>query len=227
MRTLCHLLWQSIPYKRDALSLLFCWGCSIIYNIERGCASCRTDHQTPHTPRIRAILCLLSWGPSHSLQPCHRPCPRHRCHCRTVPCRYSQGTDSYSCRWWTLCWTAEVCDLGGWPADRCLTCYNTGASLPPSLHLTPRILMALIRYQVRYQVPYGDCQWFSQWFSTLAEAERMIAFYISCGSPAHLVPWFDAMGTGVPLKTSSKLYPSFLNYEFWTCCCSVESCLRW
>ena len=48
--------------------------------------------------------------------------------------------------------------------------------------------MALTRYQVRYQVPYGDQQWRSQWFPTLAEAERMVAFYLSCGSPAHLAP---------------------------------------
>jgi hypothetical protein len=48
--------------------------------------------------------------------------------------------------------------------------------------------MALTRYEVRYQTPYGDQQWRSQWFPTLAEAERMVAFYISCGSPAHLAP---------------------------------------
>ena len=48
--------------------------------------------------------------------------------------------------------------------------------------------MALTRYEVRYQVPYGDCQWRSQWFSTYAEAERMVEFYRSCGSPAHLAP---------------------------------------
>jgi hypothetical protein len=46
--------------------------------------------------------------------------------------------------------------------------------------------MALTRYEVRYQVPYNACEWRSQWFSTLAEAERMVEFYRSCGSPAHL-----------------------------------------
>ena len=46
--------------------------------------------------------------------------------------------------------------------------------------------MALIRYEVRYQVPYNACEWRSQFFRTLAEAESMIAFYRSCGSPAHL-----------------------------------------
>jgi hypothetical protein len=48
--------------------------------------------------------------------------------------------------------------------------------------------MALTRYEVRYQVPYGDQQWRSQWFPTLTEAERMVDFYRSCGSPAHLAP---------------------------------------
>ena len=48
--------------------------------------------------------------------------------------------------------------------------------------------MALTRYEVRYQTPYGDQQWRSQWFSTYAEAERMVEFYRSCGSPAHLAP---------------------------------------
>jgi hypothetical protein len=46
--------------------------------------------------------------------------------------------------------------------------------------------MALIRYEVRYQVPYNACEWRSQWFPTLEEAERMVDFYRSCGSPAHL-----------------------------------------
>jgi len=48
--------------------------------------------------------------------------------------------------------------------------------------------MALTRYEVRYQVPYNACEWRSQWFPTLDEAERMVAFYRSCGSPAHLAP---------------------------------------
>ena len=47
--------------------------------------------------------------------------------------------------------------------------------------------MALTRYEVRYQRPYSNA-WYSQWFPTLAEAERMVAFYISCGAPAHLAP---------------------------------------
>ena len=48
--------------------------------------------------------------------------------------------------------------------------------------------MALTRYEVRFQTPYNACEWRSQWFPTLAEAERMVAFYLSCGSPAHLAP---------------------------------------
>ena len=48
--------------------------------------------------------------------------------------------------------------------------------------------MALTRYEVRFQTPYNACEWRSQFFSTLVEAERMVAFYLSCGSPAHLAP---------------------------------------
>lgn len=47
---------------------------------------------------------------------------------------------------------------------------------------------AMIRYEVRYQTPYNACEWRSQWFRTLEEAERMVDFYRSCGSPAHLAP---------------------------------------
>ena len=46
----------------------------------------------------------------------------------------------------------------------------------------------MIRYEVRYQVPYNQCEWRSQWFRTYEEAERMVEFYRSCGSPAHLAP---------------------------------------
>ena len=42
-------------------------------------------------------------------------------------------------------------------------------------------------YQVSYQIPYNDCEWRSQYFNTLEEAERMIDFYRSCGSPAKLI----------------------------------------
>ena len=40
---------------------------------------------------------------------------------------------------------------------------------------------------VRYQIPYNSCEWRTQTFDTLEEAERMVQFYISCGSPAHMV----------------------------------------
>lgn len=46
----------------------------------------------------------------------------------------------------------------------------------------------MIRYEVRYQTPYNACEWRSQWFKTLDEAERMVEFYRSCGSPAHIAP---------------------------------------
>lgn len=42
-------------------------------------------------------------------------------------------------------------------------------------------------YQVSYQIPYNDCEWRSQYFNTLEEAERMVDFYRSCGSPAKLI----------------------------------------
>jgi len=42
-------------------------------------------------------------------------------------------------------------------------------------------------YQVSYQIPYNDCEWRVQYFNTLDEAERMVEFYKSCGSPAKLI----------------------------------------
>jgi hypothetical protein len=42
-------------------------------------------------------------------------------------------------------------------------------------------------FQITYQVPYNDCEWRYQSFPTLEEAQRMIDFYKSCGSPAKLV----------------------------------------
>jgi hypothetical protein len=43
----------------------------------------------------------------------------------------------------------------------------------------------MTRFEVRYQRPYSNA-WYSQFFATLAEAESMVAFYLSCGAPAHL-----------------------------------------
>ena len=45
-----------------------------------------------------------------------------------------------------------------------------------------------IRYEVRYQTPYNQCEWRSQWFNTLDEAERMVEFYLSCGSKSYIAP---------------------------------------
>jgi hypothetical protein len=42
-------------------------------------------------------------------------------------------------------------------------------------------------YQVTYQIPYNDCEWRVQSFSTLEEAQSMVEFYKSCGSPAKLI----------------------------------------
>jgi len=44
-------------------------------------------------------------------------------------------------------------------------------------------------YVITYQVPYNNCEWRQQSFSTLEEAESMVAFYISCGSPAKLIQY--------------------------------------
>jgi len=45
-----------------------------------------------------------------------------------------------------------------------------------------------MRIEVRYQTPYNQTEWRSQWFPTLDEAERMVDFYRSCGSPSHIAP---------------------------------------
>jgi hypothetical protein len=42
-------------------------------------------------------------------------------------------------------------------------------------------------FTITYQVPYNNCEWRQQSFPTLEEAERMVAFYRSCGSPAKLI----------------------------------------
>jgi len=48
-------------------------------------------------------------------------------------------------------------------------------------------LLGMKMYQIKYQVPYNDCEWRVQSFDTKEEAERMVIFYQSCGSPAHLI----------------------------------------
>lgn len=44
-----------------------------------------------------------------------------------------------------------------------------------------------IGYTIKYQTPYNECEWRTQSFTTKEEAESMIAFYKSCGSPAEFV----------------------------------------
>ena len=41
--------------------------------------------------------------------------------------------------------------------------------------------------QITYQVPYNDCEWRFQSFPDVKEAQNMIDFYRSCGSPAKFV----------------------------------------
>ena len=42
-------------------------------------------------------------------------------------------------------------------------------------------------YEVTYQTPYGNQGWRSQYFNDKDEANRMVDFYRSCGSPAKLI----------------------------------------
>jgi len=44
-----------------------------------------------------------------------------------------------------------------------------------------------IGFTITFQTPYNNCEWRTQSFTTKEEAERMIAFYQSCGSPAKLL----------------------------------------
>lgn len=44
-----------------------------------------------------------------------------------------------------------------------------------------------MRTCIRYFAPYTQT-WREQWFPTIQEAERMIAFYASCGTRAYLAP---------------------------------------
>ena len=44
-----------------------------------------------------------------------------------------------------------------------------------------------MKIEVRYQTPYNQTEWRSQFFATLDEAERMVDFYLSCGSPSHVI----------------------------------------
>jgi hypothetical protein len=46
-----------------------------------------------------------------------------------------------------------------------------------------------IGYTITYQMPYNECEWRTQSFTTIDEAQHMIEFYRSCGSPAELVTW--------------------------------------
>lgn len=46
-----------------------------------------------------------------------------------------------------------------------------------------------IGYTITYQTPYNQCEWRTQSFATLDEAQRMVEFYKSCGSPAELLTW--------------------------------------
>jgi len=42
-------------------------------------------------------------------------------------------------------------------------------------------------YQISYQTPYNNQEWRVQFFNTKEEAERMVDFYLSCGSPAKMI----------------------------------------
>jgi len=40
---------------------------------------------------------------------------------------------------------------------------------------------------ITYQTPYNSCEWRTQTFPTLKEAQSMVDFYRSCGSPADIL----------------------------------------
>ncbi len=42
-------------------------------------------------------------------------------------------------------------------------------------------------YQVSYQTPYSNQEWRVQYFNTKEEAQSVVEFYQSCGSPAKLI----------------------------------------
>lgn len=48
---------------------------------------------------------------------------------------------------------------------------------------------------IRYQSPYNSCEWREQTFATIDEANRMVAFYRSCGSPAEVVTFNSNIST--------------------------------
>jgi hypothetical protein len=53
-----------------------------------------------------------------------------------------------------------------------------------------------IGYTIKFQSPYNSCQWRTQSFATIGEAQRMIQFYRSCGSPAELIKWMKNESIG-------------------------------
>ena len=63
-----------------------------------------------------------------------------------------------------------------------------GAHPAPPTPYTDLISKRPMRIEIRYQTPYNNCDWRSQWFPTLEEAQSMVEFYRSCGSPAHIAP---------------------------------------
>jgi hypothetical protein len=42
-------------------------------------------------------------------------------------------------------------------------------------------------FTISYQVPYNNCECRQRASALLKKAERMAAFYLSCGSPAKLI----------------------------------------
>lgn len=59
-----------------------------------------------------------------------------------------------------------------------------GLFLVPSISSALALLTAM--FTIRFLAPYGS-GWRTQSFSSLEEARRMVAFYLSCGSEAHLL----------------------------------------
>lgn len=86
-----------------------------------------------------------------------------------------------------------------------------GSNPPPILYSN---IMAL-GVTIRYQSPYNSCEWREQTFATFKEADRMAAFYRSCGSPAEIVtvnlPNSDKWHTIPPAFVSNYLQRELQN----------------
>ena len=64
--------------------------------------------------------------------------------------------------------------------------YHGGGNSPPLNLVITHTLFVMNKFTIRYFRPYTQ-DWMLQSFNTIEEAQRMIEFYRSCGSPAYEV----------------------------------------